>query len=123
MSKVRPTSPHITLYKFQINMFISILHRFSGVGLFVASIMFPWICLFCIFSGSDLDSLMECKVIQLLLFCLSFALIYHFYSGIRHIFYDMGYGFSIEATNLSCWIVIVSSIVTTIIIMDLLYLI
>lgn len=112
-----PISPHITIYKIQINMVISMMHRITGMGLFLASIFFPWIYLANLFGLNIFNYVdCECKIIlyKLFLFCLTYALIYHISSGIRHLFYDKGYGFSIKATNISAWAVLISSFLITI---------
>ncbi len=44
MDKKIVTSPHLTIYKWEIQMICSILHRITGVGLFMAMIFFS--CLF-----------------------------------------------------------------------------
>jgi succinate dehydrogenase / fumarate reductase cytochrome b subunit len=40
---------------------------------------------------------------------------FHIFSGIRHLVWDMGYGFEIKTANISGVIVILSSLVVTII--------
>ncbi len=120
MEKQRPTSPHITIYKTQMNMVASMMHRLTGIALFFASIIFPWIILFYNFGCKDcinnvLFACINCKITKIFLFCLSFALIYHACNGIRHLFYDVGYGFSIKATNITGWVVVILSIVINIV--------
>jgi succinate dehydrogenase / fumarate reductase cytochrome b subunit len=119
MKKQRPTSPHITIYKLQMNMVASMMHRLTGIALFFASIIFPWIVLFYNFGCKDcinnlLAVSMDCVITKLALFCLSFALIYHACNGFRHLFYDVGYGFSIKVTNITGWIVVIASIIINI---------
>ena len=45
----------------------------------------------------------------------TWSMIFHMLSGIRHLFWDLGYGFEIKTANISGIIVIISSLVLTII--------
>jgi succinate dehydrogenase / fumarate reductase cytochrome b subunit len=112
----RPTSPHIGIYKKQINTFISIMHRFTGIGIFFVSIALPWIFLFYIFGCKEcITNIISCNITKIFLFFLSFGFIYHSLSGVRHLFYDVGLGFSIKTTNFTGWLVLILSIFITII--------
>ena len=118
MNKKRPTSPHLTIYRFQINSIVSIMHRFTGIALFFISIALPWILLFYMFGCKACMINMfliysQCKIAKIFLFPIIFSMVYHAYAGIRHLFYDVGYGFSIKSTNITGWIVLISSIVVT----------
>jgi len=44
---------------------------------------------------------------------------FHLLSGIRHLFWDLGYGFEIKTANISGIIVIISSLTLTIILWSL----
>jgi len=110
----RPTSPHLSIYKPQISSTLSILHRFTGVMMFLALSLIAWYMIliqstgFC--TGIDLNS---CIVVKLAMYIISYASIYHFCNGIRHLFWDVGYGFSIKAMNCTGWVVVVLSIFFT----------
>jgi succinate dehydrogenase / fumarate reductase cytochrome b subunit len=118
MNKDRPISPHLSIYKPQINSFISIMHRFTGIGLFFVSIILPWTCVLYIFGCQECMNqfgllLIDCKITKIFFFLLSFCFVYHSLNGIRHLFYDIGYGFSIKQTNLTGWLVLVLSFIIT----------
>jgi succinate dehydrogenase / fumarate reductase cytochrome b subunit len=42
-----------------------------------------------------------------------FCMFYHLFNGIRHLFWDMGYGFEIKDAYRSGWIVVAVSLVAT----------
>ncbi|NDB83238.1 MAG: succinate dehydrogenase, cytochrome b556 subunit [Alphaproteobacteria bacterium] len=119
MSKIikeRPTSPHLTIYKPQISSVLSISHRMTGVALFFGLSVISWWIVSFIFFG-------PCKYVMYFIntwiFCLaikalSFCGFYHFFNGIRHLFWDMGIGFSISELHFSGWLVVVASILSTI---------
>ena len=50
IKKARPTSPHLSIYKPQISSVLSIGHRLSGIGLFVALAAFCWWFILWVFS-------------------------------------------------------------------------
>ena len=100
----RPLSPHIGVYKWQITMVMSILHRATGVFLSIGLLMLTsW--LLAIATGSNEYSqvldFFRSVFGRLLLIGWSFAFFYHFCNGIRHLFWDSGRGFEIEQVKAS----------------------
>ncbi len=110
----RPTSPHLTIYKPQISSSLSILHRLTGVAMFFALSAISWWMIIVQFKGfCDCMALNHCLIGRLSLYAISYATIYHFFNGIRHLFWDIGCGFSIKAMNCTGWLVILLSILLT----------
>ena len=113
----RPLSPHLQIYKPQLTSVLSITHRITGVGLSVGTLLLvAWIVAaakgpdaFAIVSG-----FMRNPIGLLLLFGWSVALFYHLANGIRHLFWDAGYGYEIETAYRSGWIVVGATIVLTV---------
>ncbi|WP_395476669.1 succinate dehydrogenase, cytochrome b556 subunit [Rickettsia endosymbiont of Pantilius tunicatus] len=110
----RPTSPHLTIYKPQISSTLSILHRMTGVALFFTVSILAWWFIFSKFDSNYIQLANCCCIIKICLILTSFAWFYHLCNGIRHLFWDIGYGFSIKAVNLSGWSVVICSILFTI---------
>ena len=113
-----PLSPHLQIYRWQISSLLSIVHRITGIlnllGLIFIS---AWI-----FSAGFGENLYECFSFLLKSFFGKFILIgftwsmsFHLLTGIRHFFWDLGYGYEIKTANFSGIIVIVSSLVLTVI--------
>ena len=113
-----PLSPHLQIYRWQISSLLSITHRITGMlnllGLIFISV---WIS-----SAGMGENLFECFSVFLKSFIGKFILIgfiwsmsYHLLSGIRHLFWDLGYGYEIKTANLSGIIVIIGSLFLTII--------
>ena len=119
MAKERPISPHLQVYKPQITSVLSIFHRITGVALtFGLILLVSWI-----FTLSLGEEYFEYFVIfikswfgLLILFGFTFALNYHLCNGIRHLFWDAGYGYEIETVHKSGLAVLVVSFVLTILI-------
>ena len=112
----RPTSPHLQIYKPQLTSVLSISHRITGVILTLTSILVP-ISLLIISLGPEYHSYLIAffsnYFIKLLLVGAQFTLIYHLCNGIRHLFWDYGYGLSIEKSYLSGYLVIFVSLLVT----------
>ncbi len=97
-------------------MALSILHRATGIGLAVGLIaLVAW--LMSIAAGPEsylyFSSLMATTLGRILLIAWSFAFAYHLCNGIRHLFWDAGYGFEKSQANASAWVAIVVSIALT----------
>lgn len=101
--KPRPLSPHLTIYKLQISSALSIFHRITGVGLFFSTLFIAWWFIILIFG--DLCNcalkMFECGMVRAGLFFISIAFFYHLATGIRHLFWDIGKGFSIKIMTLT----------------------
>jgi len=99
----RPTSPHLSIYKPQITSVLSSFHRISGIATFGALILITWWFIFVVFSGFSplLLSLFEYKIFKIALFLSSVFFFFHIVTGVRHLLFDVGIGFSIESINFS----------------------
>jgi len=113
-----PLSPHLQIYRWQISSLISITHRITGMLNFLGLIFISaWIS-----SAGIGENLFEYFSVFLKSFIGRFILIgftwsisYHLLSGIRHLFWDLGYGYEIKTANFSGIIVILGSLFLTII--------
>ena len=116
MNNKRPVSPHLQIYKPQLTSVLSITHRFTGVILSLFSILIPFSLLFISF-GSDYYQLFlliaNHVFIKIILIGTIFSLAFHLSNGIRHLFWDMGFGLSIEDSYMSGYLVILTSILIT----------
>lgn len=113
----RPISPHLSIYKPQISSVLSIGHRLSGFGLFIALSIFCWWFILWVFSNfeSCYLEIFDNIFIKIFIVLVSYGFFYHFCTGIRHLMWDTGRGFSISAINYSGWISVICSFVLTII--------
>jgi succinate dehydrogenase / fumarate reductase cytochrome b subunit len=116
-SAARPLSPHIQVYRWQLTMSLSILHRATGVALAVGTVILVW-WLVAAATGPEqfafAQNVMGSWIGRILLFGWTFALFYHLANGIRHLFWDAGYGFGLPAMYRSGWLVVGVSIALTI---------
>ena len=112
--KNRPLSPHLTIYRPQFTSVMSILHRITGVGLiFSLLIAVIWFCSLSLGPKyfALVRSLIGTTVVKGILGLSLWALWYHFFTGIRHLFWDFGYGFDLSTAKWSALLVIFSSTV------------
>lgn len=100
MSKTRPLSPHLQIYKLPLPALMSITHRLTGVVLSSGTVLLAfWLVML---SAGELafataQMILSHPLAMLVLAGYSAALFYHGCNGVRHLFWDMGKGLTIEA--------------------------
>ena len=97
-------------------MTLSILHRATGVAMAIGFVVFAAWLVSAAAGPAEYErfsSLMTTPVGQLLLIGWTFAFFYHLANGVRHLFWDAGYGFEKHQANASAWFVLTLSIVMT----------
>ncbi len=95
----------------------SILHRISGIALFLLLPLMLFILGKSLHSEDlfiQTKSMLTSPYYKLGLWVFSAALIYHVLAGIRHILMDMGYGEHLSSGRRSAILVIVLSVILTI---------
>lgn len=115
----RPLSPHLQIYKRQVQMMTSIVHRATGIALAVGSVLVVGGLLH-LAGGEDsfnhFKSIIGSPVGTLLLVGWSWALFYHLCNGIRHLLQDAGLGYEIPQFIRSSWLSVAGSIVLTVLV-------
>jgi succinate dehydrogenase / fumarate reductase cytochrome b subunit len=95
----RPLSPHLQIYRWYLTMALSIAHRASGVAMAFGLILFTW-WLLALASGPEafatVQAVMRSWLGVLVLFLYTFVLFYHLANGVRHLVWDVGYGFELR---------------------------
>ncbi len=115
-NRERPLSPHLQVYRWQVQMVTSILHRATGVVLSVGSLLV--VCgLLSLAKGPEawahFTAFARSGFGFLIMFGWSWSLAYHLLNGIRHLMQDAGMGYRIEQFVRSSWISIIGSLVLT----------
>ena len=114
----RPLSPHLQVYRWQITMTLSILHRATGIALAAGTLLLAW-WLLALAAGPE--SYAQVQAFngswfgRLLLFGWTWSLFYHLCNGIRHLAWDAGFGFEIPTFYKTGWTVVIASLVLTLI--------
>ena len=106
---LRPTSPHLSIYRPQITSVLSILHRITGVALYAGSavrVVWLWSAAYNATCYSWLHSLLSSLFGRILMIGWSFAFFYHLCNGMRHLWWDSGRGYDLKAVSRSGWLVV-----------------
>ena len=113
-----PLSPHLQIYRWHISSLLSITHRISGViNLLALILIFFWL-LGLSFGESNYELfllIINSFFGKFILIAFTWSMSFHILSGIRHLVWDLGYGFEIKTANISGIVVILFSLVSTII--------
>lgn len=116
LKQQRPLSPHLQVYRWQISMTLSILHRATGVALSVGAILLA-LWLWSVAYGGPLSEYLfqffSSILGQMFLIGWSASLYYHLGNGIRHLVWDAGYGFELNTMEKSGWAVVLFTILAT----------
>ena len=113
-----PLSPHLQIYRWNISSLLSITHRISGViNLLALILIFFWLVILSLGESNYELFLLTINSFfgKFILIGFTWSMSFHLLSGIRHLVWDMGYGFEIKTANISGIIVIISSLALTII--------
>jgi succinate dehydrogenase / fumarate reductase cytochrome b subunit len=115
-SSRRPLSPHLQIYRPQLTSVLSILHRLTGVALAFGTLLLAW-WLVAAANGPEAYAVVEAFFGswfgKLVLLGFSWALMYHLCNGIRHLFWDAGYGFELKDAYASGWLAVAASLLMT----------
>ena len=117
MENKNPLSPHIQIYSWHISSLVSIGHRITGViNIFILTLIFLWL-------GSLLLGEENYEIIfnffnsflgKFFIISTIWSFTFHSLSELRHLFWDMGYGFDLKTANLTGSLVIIFSLIFTV---------
>ena len=117
MENKNPISPHIQIYRWHISSLVSIGHRITGViNIFILTLIFLWL-------GSLLLGEENYEIIfnffnsflgKFFIIATIWSFTFHSLSEVRHLFWDMGYGFDLKVTKITGVLAFVGSFVFTI---------
>ena len=122
-SHAKPLSPHIQIYKPQISSFTSILHRATGIFLYIGVVLICWAIVHYAYQveilvdGEIEEKTCDCSwkyLVYAAVLMWSFSLYYHMCNGIRHLFWDIGKGFEKKTANRNGILVLIASAILTI---------
>lgn len=107
-SRPLPLSPHLTIYRWPITMAASIVHRGTGLLLAAGTLILAW-WLIAAASGPDAYDLfinsIGSGIGRLVLFGVVWSLSFHLLNGLRHLFWDLGYGYALSTARISAAVV------------------
>ena len=114
--EIRPRAPNVQIYRPQLTSVLSFSHRLTGLFLSLGGILLvAW--LVSAAAGAEsfatLQGFIGSWLGLLLLFGWTFSLFFHLCNGIRHLFWDGGYGFQLRTIYMSGWAVVLVSVALT----------
>jgi succinate dehydrogenase / fumarate reductase, cytochrome b subunit len=116
MSRTRPLSPHLGVYRWQIGNSLSILHRITGVALGLGFLALTF-WLSSLAGGEDTyrsaARLFASPVGLVCLFGWTFSFLFHLFNGLRHLCWDVGLGFERTQRHASGWIAVLAAVCAT----------
>lgn len=114
MNDNRPVNLDLSKFSFPLPAITSIIHRITGVALFVA-VAFMLYALDLSLQGesgfAEAKSLLDNALVKLILWGILAVLIYHLVAGVKHLVMDMGVGETLEGGRQGAVITIVVSVI------------
>ena len=112
-----PLTPHLQIYKWQISSLLSIAHRITGV---INAIAISLICIWFLLTINNEKILFE-NVLnsffgKFISISLSWTFSFHILNEIRHLIWDVGYGFDPKISKITGYMTLITSFLLTIII-------
>lgn len=90
----RPLSPHIQIYRWQLTMTMSIVHRVTGMALYAGTLLLAIWLIAAATGPRPFDAINRVAgswIGLLVLFGYTWALIHHMLGGLRHFVWDFGF--------------------------------
>jgi succinate dehydrogenase / fumarate reductase cytochrome b subunit len=112
----RPLSPHLQVYRWQLTMFLSILHRATGFGLALGALLLCWWLTAAMLGADSFQQFHDFTgslIGKVMLAGWLYALVFHFMNGIRHLVWDTGRWLTLGGAYASGYFVFFGSILGT----------
>lgn len=99
VTKSRPLSPHLSVYKMTITMAMSIMHRITGAALYIGTVL---LAIWLLAAATSPEAFATVQTLwgsilgRLVLLGYTWALVHHALGGLRHFIWDSGAGFGAE---------------------------
>ena len=120
----RPLSPHLQIYRWKMTMAMSIFHRVTGGALYFGTLLLAW-WLIAAASGpsayANVQAFTSSFIGRLIVFGYTWALLHHLLSGIRHLIWDLGYGFKANEREALTWGALIAGISLTVLVWIIAY--
>jgi succinate dehydrogenase / fumarate reductase cytochrome b subunit len=115
-ARSRPTSPHLSIYRWQIGNTLSILHRLTGAALALGLVALSY--WFVSLAGGPDSYAAAARLFAspfglAVLLGWTFSFLFHLLNGVRHLFWDAGKGFERTQRHLSGWFAVLGAVALT----------
>ncbi len=112
--KARPIFLNLWRIKFPLPAVVSILHRISGLVIFLGLPLLLYLLSLSLISQPSFDRLIRILAdpgMKLLVWIVISALAGHFFAGIRHLLMDMGWGETLRSGRVSAYLVMIITVI------------
>ena len=120
MKNDNPLSPHIQIYNWHISSLVSISHRITGIiNIIIITLICFWVALL-LLGNTNYDlvqKFFETYFGKFFIVATVWSFLFQVLCEIRHLFWDLGYGFEIKTSNVTGLLVIFGSVFLTILIL------
>ena len=120
MKNDNPLSPHIQIYNWHISSLVSISHRITGIiNIIIITLICFWTALL-LLGNTNYDLIQkffETYLGKFFIVGTVWSFSFQVLCEIRHLFWDLGYGFEIKTSNITGLVAIFGSVVLTILIL------
>ncbi|MEQ1943579.1 succinate dehydrogenase, cytochrome b556 subunit [Mesorhizobium sp. VNQ89] len=118
-TRARPLSPHLSIYRPPITMTMSIVHRITGIALYVGTLLL--VCWLLAAAVSEewfnlVNWAFGTWLGRLVLFGYTWALMHHMLGGIRHFIWDTGAMLEKHTASKVAWATLAGSVVLTVLV-------
>ena len=120
MKDKNPLSPHIQIYNWHISSLVSISHRITGIiNIIIVTLICFWISLLLLGSSNYelVQNFFETYIGKFFIVGTVWSFSFQVLCEIRHLFWDLGYGFELKTSNITGLVVIFGSFILTILIL------
>ena len=112
-----PLTPHLQIYKWQISSLLSIAHRITGVINAIAiSLIFIWLLLVINNERILFENILNSFFGKFISISLCWTFSFHILNEIRHLIWDLGYGFDLKISKITGYLTLILSFLFAIII-------
>ncbi len=112
-----PLTPHLQIYKWQISSLLSIAHRITGV---INAIAISLICIWFLLTINNekilFENILNSFFGKFISISLSWTFSFHILNEIRHLIWDVGYGFDPKISKITGYMTLITSFLLTILI-------
>ncbi len=115
--KNNPISPHLQIYKWQISSLLSITHRIVGVINILAITTICFLILSLLLGGESyeiINSFFKSFLGKFLVISLCWTFSFHILNELRHLVWDLGYGFDLNTSKITGVLTLVGSFILAI---------
>ena len=115
--KNNPLSPHLQIYKWQISSLLSIAHRIVGIINILAITMICFWSLSLLFGSESYEifnNFFKSFFGKFIAVGLCWTFSFHILNELRHLFWDLGYGFDLQISKITGVLALIGSFALTI---------